>query len=71
MKVQKKSKLKICENFDSLAIFTEVIFMKNKFLHWIEPKIMNKKMYNIIPVTWTQTYLQRFKAFKTTEKCDF
>ena len=28
-------------------------------------------MYNIIPLTQTQTDLQRFKAFKTTQKCDF
>ena len=31
VKVQKQSKIKICENFKSLAIFSEVSFMKNKF----------------------------------------
>ena len=31
---------------------------------------MNKKMYNIIPLTRRQTDLQRFKVFKTTQKCD-
>ena len=73
VKVEKQSKMKSFENFKSRAIFSEVIFMKNKFLHWLELKIMNKKMYNIIPLTWTQTDLQRFKVFKTTrsyQKCD-
>ena len=36
----------------------------------MELKIMNKKMYNITPLTQTQTDLQGFKAFKTTVKCD-
>ena len=68
----KRESSKTVKNEDlwKLAIFCEVIFMKNKFHRWIEPKFMNKKKYDIIPRTRTQTNLQRFKFFKIIQKCN-